>query len=158
MTDRTRCQQSELYQAEERALRVLSARWGPIARTARMHMTVDEAQRLVDDLRETDWFAHYFPAVRYVEVKSDGRWRGSVGAYLGDGYGVCEMDPVHLNGLFVCHELSHVLTAARYGQNAHGPWFCRTYLQVVYHALGSDVYKVLYDELERDHIDHRIDE
>jgi putative metallohydrolase (TIGR04338 family) len=138
------CQQSELYGAEEQVPK------------GRSFATVSQIQEFVDGLREHDWWQRNVPQVLRVEAyRQDGRRRFSVGGWSEeDGAGVIEMLEVHWNELFVLHEVSHVVTAARYGKNAHGPWFARTYLELVSVAMGPDSYAALKESFVEHGIDH----
>lgn len=51
-----------------------------------------------------------------------------------------------------------MLAEARYGSHAHDPWFARTYLELAYQVLGSEVYQDLYSAFEERGIEHTIDE
>lgn len=140
------CQQLELYAAESSAAQ---------GRTLQLR----ELQRYVDELREAPWWRRNFPRVLRVEahVRDDSR-RGSVGAWHEDkGAGLIEMAPDHLNELYVLHEVTHVLAAARYRSRSHDPWFARTYLEAVYTYLGSDAYEALRDAFDQGGVDHHTD-
>ena len=139
------CQQFELYAAEGT---VGSDKIAPA-----------DLQRWVDDLRDLDYWQRNFPQVLRVEchVRRSNK-DGSVGGwYEADGCGVIEMAPIHLTEMYVLHELAHVLAAARYGSQAHDPWFARTYLELVSARLGPDVYVPLYDRFTACDIDHDTD-
>ena len=153
------CQQSDVYRAEERALRSLRL----------PEITIQEAEALVERWRDLPWFEQNFPRVVAAKVvarktSKDGSCGGLVSEFdLGDRFetpvcAVVEMAPAHMNALYLAHELCHPLAEVRYSSRAHDPWFARTYLQLVYLALGSDVYQTLYAEFEREGVDHRIDE
>jgi putative metallohydrolase (TIGR04338 family) len=127
------CQQFELYAAEQTTTR------------GRTFVAPVDLQAWVDELRDLPYWQRNFPQVLRVEThvrRTDKD--GSVGGwYPEDGCGVIEMAPCHLTELYVLHELSHVLADARYGSHAHDPWFARTYLELVYHRLGSETYQEL---------------
>lgn len=156
------CQQSDVYRAEERALRRLGLQ----------KLTKQEAQALVDGWRELPWWTQNFARVVHasVVVKSPDTTSSVGGLITAHGefatvdrietpvVAAVEMAPIHMNALYLAHEVSHPLSEARYRSHAHDPWFARTYLQLVYAALGSEIYRVLYEEFEREGVDHRIDE
>lgn len=147
------CQQDELYRAE---------RGVPLGNRFE---TQPQMQQWVDDLHNRLWHNHEpwgkdFPDVVRIEAWFKSRGSASVGGFKPDcNCGVIEMLPCHRNELTVCHEISHVLTAARYGPaSGHSPWFARTYLKLVYSAMGSETYKALYDNFRAAGIDIDIDE
>lgn len=139
------CQQFELYAAEGRV------RTG--ARIAR-----GELQEFVDQLRENPWWERNFPQVRRIETFVRGpraAAKGSVGSwYPQQAAGLIEMAPVHLNELFIIHEVCHVLAAARYDSRAHDPWFARTYLEAVYSYMGPRAYAELLAAFTAADVDH----
>ncbi len=114
------CQQFELYAAE-----------GAVPHGRRLEPS--ELQDFVDQLREHPYFERNFPMVGRVDAFSKKTDRGgSVGWYekANEG-GVIDMAPCHHTELVVLHEMAHVLAQARYGSQAHCPWFARTYLELV---------------------------
>ena len=136
------CQQFELYSAEQQ----IRSRPVPAA----------DLQRFVDDLRETSYWERNFPNVRRIEChvrRSNGK--GSVGWFEKElDCGVIDMAPVHLTELYVLHEVSHVLASARYGSQAHCPWFARTYLELASVHLPSETYLALQASFDRGGIDY----
>lgn len=136
------CQQHEAYASE-----------GTVPRGR--ELTLPDVRRIVDDLRESAWFRERFPNVAFIEVGGrDGR-RDSVGGWFPEmGAGRIEMADGHLCELVVCHEIAHVLAAARYGSNAHDPCWARVYLETVFQVMGSAAYLALFEAFERDGIDH----
>jgi putative metallohydrolase (TIGR04338 family) len=126
------CQQFELYASEASIPR------------GREFTSVEEMQRWVDDLRENPWWERFYPQVLRVEAVfkpsgscSCGGWTPSMGG------GRIEMLPCHRNELVVCHELAHVLAAARFKSKAHCPWFAKTYLELVYLVMGTEAWTAL---------------
>jgi putative metallohydrolase (TIGR04338 family) len=136
-----RCQQDALYASER------SVSFGDAFKTAR------DAEKWVNRVRDTRWFRDNFPTVEDIEIVRVNRRAGSVGGFK-NGWVVCNMITAHLNQLFVCHEVAHGLVAARYGRNAHGPWFARVYLELVWFLMGPTAYLDLWRAFERDAIDH----
>jgi putative metallohydrolase (TIGR04338 family) len=53
------------------------------------------------------------------------------------------MGPGHRCELVVCHELAHVLAGARFGSQAHCPWFGKVYLECVYLIMGVEAWTAL---------------
>lgn len=140
------CQQFELYAAEDE-LPVIGE-----------FDSVAEVQEFYDALRERPWWAERYSNVRRVEAfPCPGR--GSVGAWFPDtGIGHVELAANHLDRWSVTHELCHVLAAARYGSQAHCPWFARTYLEVTYEAHGSQAFVALLNAFDTHGIDHKTQE
>lgn len=139
-----RNQQEALYAAEQNV------------RRGRTFTNVRDAQRWVDDLRETWWWQRFFwGAPTRIEVYWRSRGNSSVGSWdkLNDA-GVIEMLPQHRNELFILHELSHVIAAALNGSKAHDPFFARTYATLVYLVLGSDAWLELQAGYEKHGIDY----
>lgn len=143
-----RCQQFQLYAAEDRVPR------------GRVFSTVEEIQAWVDGLRDTWWWPVFYPQVLRVEVyRRDARKHESVGWYEAPKRaGAIELLPCHWNEREVLHELAHVLAAARANSRAHDPAFARIYLELVYHAMGSEAYYRLWDAFTRDGIQHTYEE
>lgn len=143
-----RCQQFTLYGAERSVP------------TGTRFETVEAIQAFVDALRDTWWWDRYYSQVKRVEVyprpasrrESVGSWKPELAA------GKIEMLEVHWNELVVLHELAHVLAAARFGSQAHCPWFARTYLELVSHVMGPEAYVALHEAFDRDGVDHDIDD
>lgn len=138
------CQQDELYAAES------VVRGQAIA--------PDHLQRWVDELRDLPYWTRNFEQVLRVEahVRRTSKDGSAGGWFPEDGCGVIEMAPVHLTDLYVCHEVTHVIAAARYGSHAHDPWLARTYLELVSARLGSDRYLELARSFDRAGIDYSI--
>lgn len=126
------CQQFELYASETA---VPGGRVIPPA----------DLQAYVDQLRENPYWERNFPNVRRIETNSKRSDRGgSVGWFEKElECGVIDMAPVHHQELVILHECAHVLASARYGSQAHCPWFARTYLELVSTYL-PDSYLPLY--------------
>ena len=105
-----------------------------------------DLQEYVDLLRESPYWQRSFPQVLRIETFSrtaDGT--GSVGGWHPElNCGTIEMAPCHHCELFILHEVAHVVSAARYGSQAHCPWFSRTYLELVSCYLPES-YPALYD-------------
>lgn len=141
------CQQDELYAAELGGLR------GDRLETR------EEIEAYVNALRDTPWWQERFAQVVYVEARvRKSNTAGSCGAFIKEhNAGLIEMAPCHCCEQYVLHELAHVLAHARYGCCSHGPWFARTYLELVYLAMGTEAYSLLYQAFESAGIDNRID-
>lgn len=117
-----------------------------------------EVQRFVDDLRGTPWWDDLYPDLLRVEVRVVPGRNDSVGIFSpNDEAGFMEMLPIHLNELFVLHELSHVLASYRYGSRSHDPWFARTYLETVNRVMGSETYTLLYESFVKLGIDFNVE-
>lgn len=136
------CQQFELYASEATV---------PQGRG----LAAGELQAYVDELRESDWWRRNFPQVLYVEARAKSGGAASVGGWFEDkGAGAIDMLPCHMTELYVLHEISHVLAAARFGSHSHDPWFAQTYLQLVYTQMGSEAYGALVAAFDRGGIDY----
>lgn len=137
------CQQYELYASE-----------GGVEQ-GREFKTEAELQAWVDGLRENVWWERFYPQVRRVECGFVSGGKGSVGAWFKDkGAGRIEMAPGHRNELVVCHELAHVLADARYGSQAHCPWFARVYLELVYLVMGWATWDSLHRSFDAHDVEH----
>lgn len=135
-TPAARCQQDELYRAEQTLTDM-----GP---------TFDSIAGLEvwlhDAMLDRDWWHERFPKVKGIRVAKASRRDGSVGAWFDDDWsGQIEMSPDHWCGLYVCHEVAHVVAKAHCATQAHGPDFARTYLELTYRALGSETYVALHE-------------
>jgi len=139
-----KCQQFTLYRAETDV---------PRGRA----LSTEVLQSYVDAVMSEPYFEANFPMVGRIEARSLPGGNASVGGYMGEGFGVIEMLPVHHCELFVLHELSHVLAEARYGSKSHDPWFARTYLELVSVVMGPVAYQALRDAFDADGIDHDVD-
>ena len=101
--------------------------------------------------------------IAYAEVfKLPPTAKRSVGAFIAiaddvGGYGQLEMLPQHLRPMVLLHELAHVCAKARYDSHAHDPWFARTYLDLVFHALGWDKWMALRHAFDDGGIDYVAD-
>jgi putative metallohydrolase (TIGR04338 family) len=139
------CQQFEVYAAE-----------GGVP-PGRVFHSSREMQDWVDNLREEPWWERFYPQVLRVEAVF-GRGPGSVGGWFKDrGSGRCEMAPPHRCELVVCHELAHVLADARFGSQAHCPWWAKVYLELVYATMGTEPWTALRDAFVRDGIEFNPD-
>lgn len=147
------CQQDSVYAAER------EVEPGPL-------FTLDGAQGYLDTCLQSDWWGERFPMIAFIEVfKLPANAPRSVGAFVeGDGatepdqgYGHLEMVPQHLTPLILLHELAHVCAAARYNSSSHDPWFCRTYLELVYQFIGCVRYAALSHAFERHDVDFDAD-
>lgn len=119
-----------------------------------------ELQAYVDSMRDTPLWERQYEDLLRVEAFAKGSTRDnfSCGAFdKSANCGVVEMLPVHMNELYVCHEVAHVLADFRYGSHAHDPWFARTYLELVYTMMGAEAYAALRDAFENGGIDHQHD-
>jgi hypothetical protein len=136
-------QQDELYASERKA-------------DLGQEILPEDLQSYVDDLRNNPWVFRCFPMVLRIEAYALKR-DGSVGSFhKAKGAGKIEMSFSHLNERIVLHEVAHVLAAARYGSNAHCPWFARTYLELV-SLFAPSVYPSLLTAFQEDGIDFECD-
>lgn len=139
------CQQFELYASEVNVPRGTEF---PNAKAM---------QQWVDDLRENTWWERFYPQVIRVEAAFT-RGPSSVGGWFSEqGGGRIEMAPSHRCQLVVCHELAHVLAAARFGSKAHCPWFAKTYLEIVYEIMGVETWTALRDSFVKGGIEFNPD-
>lgn len=141
------CQQFQLYAAENGACR------------GRTFSSIDEVQAFYDAIRETPYWERTCPQVKRVEAYAMPENKpASVGSWdPTNNAGVCELLPVHWNEREALHEVAHVVTSARYGRNGHGPWFARTYLELVATVMGTNAYAELHRAFEQAGIDHEHD-
>jgi putative metallohydrolase (TIGR04338 family) len=138
-TAEKRCQQHELYRAEERVSR------------GKEFTNIEGVRAFVRHLRDQAWWDTRYFMVMDVEVNEAPRGAaGSVGGYdPGTGVGQIDMNRNHFSVLFVLHELAHVVARALHKSQAHCPWFALEYLRMVYSVMGSDAYvelKRVFDE------------
>ncbi len=143
MTEDLHCQQTELYRAERSAP------------SGRQFHSVEEMQRYVDQLRESPYWRAYYPNVKRIEVYARPANRNeSVGWFEPEKEaGAVEMLPAHWTELVLLHEVAHVLAGARFGSQAHCPWFARVYLELVYHFHSAGV-DALHEAFESHGIEH----
>ncbi len=140
----TPCQQYELYASER-----------PVDH-GKFYQNKKDAQAFIDSLRDNQWWEDEYPQVVRVEVRFISR-PDSVGVWEPENHGgVMEMAPIHRCELILLHELAHILADARYGSQAHCPWFARTYLELVYRVMGSETYQQLYTSFNENQIEHVI--
>lgn len=141
------CQQFQLYAAENGACK------------GRTFKSIEEVQRFYDAIRETPYWERTCPQVKRVEAYENPVNRGeSVGSWdASNNAGVCELLRVHWNEREALHEVAHVVTTARYGSNGHGPWFARTYLELVASVMGSEAYAELQSAFDKAGIDYEHD-
>jgi putative metallohydrolase (TIGR04338 family) len=127
------CQQYELYASQA------------LVPHGREFTSEAELQSWLDDLTFQPWWQRFYPQVIRVEAGFRARGKCSAGAWFPRDYGAgrIEMLPGHRNELIVCHELAHVLAAARFGSKAHCPWFARVYLELVYLVMGHETWTTL---------------
>lgn len=139
----TRCQQDPVYAAQATTDR------GAL-------LTLEEAQRWVDDLRESWWWEKWI-GDRVLRVEVGPARKGtldSVGWYVEAARsGRMEFGPSKPSQGLVVHELAHVLAAARRRSQSHDPWFARIYLELSYLMRGS----AAYEELRKAFDTHRVD-
>lgn len=139
------CQQDEMYAAES------AVPWG-------FELAEEAAQRFLDEARDRypRWLED-FSMVARIEVVVDPGRKNSVGKFEEHkSAGLCCMAPAHSNPVCLCHEAAHVLVAARFGRNGHGPWFARVYLELVYSLVGSDAYAALKASFDEHGIDYDV--
>jgi putative metallohydrolase (TIGR04338 family) len=92
---------------------------------------VVEITVFVDHMLKTTWWRRNFPDVKFITVK-DGRRRIRPSAYRAER--VIKMPKWSRNELIVIHEVAHIVTPDCYA--AHGPEYCRTYLDLVKRFMG----------------------
>ena len=126
-------QQSNVYAAEA-ALRA-----GP------QFESIEAVQVFVDSLTAADWwFAHEVVRVEVFNLPENKTVCGLGENVHEHNAGAIHLTKSGLDVLTVLHEVAHTITHKGGG---HGPVFCRQYLSLVYHVLGSDAYKELYDSM-----------
>lgn len=139
-----RCQQDAVYRAE--------ASFMPRGR----HLADEDAlQRYVDDLRDLPWWEANCPGLERIDAQVlPTSKHGSVGTLV-DGFGFIEMSPMHMTGLFVLHEVAHVVAAVRYGSTSHDPWFARTFLELL-SLVEPQCYMPLYLAFKKEGVDFEV--
>lgn len=138
-----RTQQETLYEAE---------RCMPLPLRGPVFENLEQIQAWVTDVMSSDWWPQRFHAVRSIEAcKPVGR--NSVGGLIDptEGHGQIDMLQAHWCGLFVCHEVAHVV-GDTLGSESHDPIFAQVYLELVYRCLGPDSWTELRNLLLR----HRV--
>ena len=139
-----KCQQFELYAAEER-----------VADKGQRFANLTEMQEFVDNLRDTWWWQLWYANVRRVEVGASLKPTESVGGWFASkNSGRIEMASQHHVMMFVLHELAHVLAAARFDSQAHDPQFGRVYTELVYLVMGEQAWLDLQVEFDRAGIEY----
>jgi putative metallohydrolase (TIGR04338 family) len=117
----------------------------------RTFTTLDEIQAYVDELRENYWWPEW---VLRIEVHSIGRqWRGLARWDADAGAGVIGISKDGMSLRTVVHEVAHVLADAR-GSTSHDPRYCRQFLELVYHCMGSEQFIKLRDSFEQHGVVH----
>jgi putative metallohydrolase (TIGR04338 family) len=123
---------------------------------------VDEAQRWVDDLRDTPWWQlqGYGLHVLRIEVGlADARKLGKDAVAVGwyersKNAGRVEFKRSALNESTVLHEVAHVLASAVHGSKSHDPAWARTYLTLVSCVIGPDAYVTLQRSFDAHGVDY----
>jgi len=140
------CQQQELYRAERQA---------PIG--LKLDSTKD-AQVVLDAVRNTPFFLDRWPQVRHIEVEVLDRG-DSVGQWVPeDGAGRIELSKKFACERTLLHEIAHVVVHAEHGvRGAHGPHFCRAYLELVYVRMGRQAYQALRDGMDAEGVQHVVE-
>lgn len=139
-------QQTQIYAAEEEL------------HVGRWFLTHANAQRWVDDLRDTWWWPRLYWRVARVEVGSAARRNKSVGWYDHEHEaGRIELPKLMLNEQTVIHELAHVVTEAAKTSTAHDPVFAREYVRLTYLVRGSKAWLELQAAFERHGVDYTPD-
>lgn len=124
-------------------------------RPNRVFTSAEEVSRYVNALRDEMWWDVEYSMVRYVEVLfTEKQW--SVGGFnRKTGVGQIDMGVNHHDDLSVVHELAHVLADARYGSQAHCPWFARTYAELTYRLRGSGAWLDLKAAFDAHGVDYQ---
>lgn len=130
---------------------------------------IDQVRMWVEQVIDAsdDWFARDYWMIEHIEVYSskaryDVRSKTSCIAEafwdLRNATGYLWFSPSAYHGVAVAHELSHVLTNARYPApdpgNGHNARFARTYLETTYRVLGQEAYVRAYAQFNRHGVDY----
>lgn len=137
-----KCQQQELYAAQQAC---------PEGRT---FSTVEEVQQYYDEwLTSSPFLTLNYPGVGKIEVgKAVGKHHCG-GFDFGRNVGRCDFHfPVKERT--VIHEAAHSLAKQRDGSQAHCPYFCRTYLELIFDKMGSEAYSLLRASMEQHGVQH----
>jgi putative metallohydrolase (TIGR04338 family) len=128
-----RCQQGGMYAAERRV--PLGIRFSDEA----------EAVRYLTRVMDHPMWPLEHPRVERVDVRIDRRHANPCGGWsFEDRVGRINLarSPYEI---VLLHELAHIVCHADTGsRQAHGPVFARTYLELVYRNMGSEVYQQLH--------------
>lgn len=134
-------QKTKLYRCEE----TVSA-WGK-GRMAELSDVRFYVQRIV----QSAWWRHRYPNITYITVNK-GRGRGGF-AYTTKSLITLPEHAWH--PMYIIHEMAHI--AADHDGSyktiaAHGPEYCRIYLDIVQHAMGQQVVDELRSCMDRDEV------
>lgn len=134
-----RTQQNEVYAAQE------------VLPPGRTFTALDEIQTYVDELRESYWWPAWVLRIEVQPISQ--RFRGLAHWHTNEGAGVIGISKDGMNLRTVVHEVAHVLADAR-GSSGHDPLYCRQFLELVYHCMGSDQFIKLRDSFEQRGVVH----
>ena len=126
-------QQQAVYDAQ-----ATTNQWGKVE-------SVEEAQQFVDSITSEDWWVKNYPYIVRVEVEAQ---HGNIKAFSAmaledhhSGGGVIFIPRVGATVQTILHEVAH--TVSRGGTGHDGEW-AKTFLTIVYFALGGECYMELY--------------
>jgi hypothetical protein len=140
-------QQAQCYDAQANA--ALS--------TGEIFADVADAQRWVDELRDTSWWHLQGYSLRVLRIEvglTRGKFAG-VGWFEADkNAGRIELRSDALNACTALHEVAHVLAQAIHGSKLHDPAWARTFLTLVSCVLGSDEYLTLQRAFDAHGVDY----
>lgn len=117
---------------------------------------IDDVQDYVDEFNSRPWRLINYPRVNRVEVCmiTKGRTRRGVGGWRESrGCGQIDLRFPAMQRT-VLHELAHVYAEQMHGPSAHGPHFCRIYLEIVCLEMGSIAYLQLRESMIRYGVEH----
>lgn len=119
---------------------------------------VAEAQRFVDDLRDTHWWhlQGYSLHVLRIEVSlsRSTKFNGIAHWEADKSAGAIGLTRTGLRERTVLHEVAHVLATAIHGSKSHDPAWARTYLTLVSYVMGSDAYLALQRSFDAHGVDY----
>lgn len=110
-----------------------------------------EAQAYADSITSSDWWATAYPNIVRLEVfKLDATSTSCARQAEERGAGEIHLAPTMLNVTTLLHEAAHC--AAPKGVGHEAAW-ARTFMTIVYRALGTDEYMRLYTAYKNNNVD-----
>lgn len=137
----TDSQRSKLYKAEM-----------CIRHKGRKFESIAEVQMYLDKILASAWFKRRY-SMKAVRVQS-GR-----GCYASGNSPTITLAKWGLNEAVVLHELSHLVTDRTYGTygiQAHGREFAKTFLELVRHKMGDEIWRTLKDSFAKARVKHTL--
>jgi putative metallohydrolase (TIGR04338 family) len=132
-------QQKNAYRAEQKV-----PKWHEFG-------SATEVQDYVDSLTASDWWEQRYSHIVRIEAPANNMQKQSVaGSYHKDRMGVIKIASTMRNTRTVLHEVAHVVAGNKCG---HSSEWARTFLDLVYFAVGSEA----YSQLRQEYVDANVD-